>query len=372
MTLRGKTKTFALILLILVLTGAMFMASFPRNAYAAQLTARKLTLSSSTLSASATWTFQFSAPGTTALNGIAVQICTTATGSCTAPGTGGNWTNSGSAFGSLTYNGSNQAGWTLDNAAGYLRAKNNSSSTATANVIVLTFNTVTNPDVANQTFYGRITTYTGDDFTGSLDTGVVAASTATAIVLTGYMPESLVFCTGATVSTTGGLPDCATATAGGISLPDFSPTATSFATSQMAASTNAGSGYSITVYGPTLTSGGNTIDDIGGTAELSQIGKIGGQFGLNLKDNATPNTGTEVAPAANGTNYKGQAKSPFATVDNFAFTASTTQEVAASDNGGLGPTDAQIFTVAYIVNVSGAQPVGTYTTTLLYICTPTF
>ena len=32
----------------------------------------------------------------------------------------------------------------------------------------------------------------------------------------------------------------------------------------------------------------------------------------------------------------------------------------------------QIFTVAYMANVSGSQPAGTYATTLTYVCTATF
>jgi hypothetical protein len=82
-----------------------------------------------------------------------------------------------------------------------------------------------------------------------------------------------------------------------------------------------------------------------------------------------------VAPAANGTNYKGQpSASPthFDTVNNYAFTASSNNVVADSANGGAGPTDAQIFTISYIVNVPGHQAAATYTSTLTYICTPTF
>jgi hypothetical protein len=231
---------------------------------------------------------------------------------------------------------------------------------------------VTNPTTTNQTFFVRISTFASTNATGgATDTGV-AASTATQIVLTGTMPESLVFCTGATVSTTLGVPDCSTATAGTISFNQlFSPTDTATATSQMAASTNAGSGYAVTINGPTLTSGSNTVTAMG-SATTGVRGTS--QFGLNLKLNttttSTPLIGAEVAPAANGTNYRGQAVAGYNTVDTFKFT--TADIVADSANGGAGGTDAQIFTVSYIVNVPGSQPAGTYTSTLTYICTPTF
>ena len=38
----------------------------------------------------------------------------------------------------------------------------------------------------------------------------------------------------------------------------------------------------------------------------------------------------------------------------------------------LVPHEAQVYTASYIVNVAGNTYAGTYTTTLTYICTPTF
>lgn len=242
---------------------------------------------------------------------------------------------------------------------------------------------VVNPTTPNQTFFVRITTYDAIDLnltTGvAIDTGTVAASTTQQIVLSGTMPESLVFCTGATITTTLGVPDCLTATPGVISFDQlFSPIDTAAASSQMVASTNAGTGYSITVNGPTLTSGANTIVPM--TATNNGI-RGNSQFGLNLKANTAHPTGatttaigTEVAPASNGTNYRGAAQGVYGTVDQFKFASG--DSIAQSDNGAgpgsLGGSDAQIFTVTYIANVPGSQPAGTYTTTLTYICTPTF
>jgi hypothetical protein len=85
---------------------------------------------------------------------------------------------------------------------------------------------------------------------------------------------------------------------------------------------------------------------------------------------STPAVGTEVAPVSNGTNYRGQSITGYSTIDAFKFITGDT--VANSSQGGAGGSDSQIFTVSYIVNVPGSQPAGTYTTTLTYICTPTF
>jgi hypothetical protein len=237
---------------------------------------------------------------------------------------------------------------------------------------------IVNPSAVNQTFFVRIWTFSTTtpgtlDSASSNDAGTVAAATVNPIILNGTMPESLVFCTGATIGKAGGVPDCTSATSGNISFNQlFDPTSTAHATSQMAASTNAGSGYAITVNGATLTSGSNTISAMGGTAAASTVGVS--QFGLNLVKNADfcgtgCDVGSDLDAASNGTNLNGEALTNFNTAASFAFTAGSANTVADSNSKA---TDSQIYTVAYIVNVPGSQPAGTYVTTLTYICTPTF
>jgi hypothetical protein len=375
-----KTQTpprLRIILSILLLLGAVIVPAFlPMSASAAQITARSLTLQAGPSDGGSEpggvvhHFFQFNLPavGNPNVGSIRFLYCTTASGTCTTP-TGLVTTNA--TLGSE----SGATGFSIDtadvNGSPYLTRS--AAAIPAGTPVSYQLQTITNPTTTNQTFFVRISTFASTDTTGAaIDTGTVAASTATQIVLDGTMPESLVFCTGATIGLTAGVPDCSTATAGTISFNQlFSPTDTATTTSQMAASTNAGSGYAITVNGATLTSGSNTISAMAASA----AGVKGtGQFGLNLKANtvatSNPAVGTEVAPAANGTNYKGQAATDYNTVDNFKFVTGNT--VANSANAGAGATDAQIFTVAYIVNVPGSQAAGTYTSTLTYICTPTF
>ena len=361
-----------LLALMLFVSSTLYTLS-NKKAYAAQITARSLTLENGTTDGGSKpggtvkHLFALTIPSSTNIGSIQFLYCTTASGTCNTP-TGLDTT--GATLTAQT----GVTGFSIDtadvNGSPYITR----AAVAGTGAATYELSNVVNPTAANQTFYVRISTFASTNITGgTTDTGVVAASTASQIILTGYMPESLVFCAGGTISDgAGSLADCSTATSGSITFPDFSPTAPSFITSQMAASTNGDGGYSITVYGDTMTSGSNTIADIGNTAEASQPGKINGQFGLNLVNNATPDVGIDVDDAPNGTNFRGQAKSPFATADQFAFTANSVQQVAASDNGSAGPTDIQRFTVSYLVNVSGGQPVGTYTTTLTYVCTPTF
>lgn len=333
--------------------------------------------------------FTFTLPDTTAIQSIKFQYCTTAEinigGPCVTPAglvttaaTLG--TQSGLTFTSLV---------NTTNGSPYVTSSSALTPSPTTPITVQLL-TVTNPSgsdcgagVTNCTFFVRISTYASTDTSGSpIDAGTVAAAVSTQIVLTGTMPESLIFCTGGQISTTSGVPDCTTATSGNVTFNQlFSPTATAYATSQMAASTNALSGYVITVGGGTLTSGTNSITAIGATSALSTIGTA--QFGMNLAaDTAAPvltPASADVTPAPNGTNFMGKATTSFGTggalaAAKYAFNGAAINTIAKSDNGtGTGaPTDSQIYTSTYIVNVSGSQPAGTYKTTLTYICTPTF
>ena len=357
--------------MVLAVSALLFSVN-SQNASAAQILNRSLTLQAgatqggSFAGGTVDHLFTFDIGSNHTLGSILFTYCTTAAGTCTEPtGVDADVT---AAFGSEA--GSDVTGFslvTVSNNSYYLTRT--AAAVTAGNTVIVRVDDIVNPTTVNETFFVRIATYTATNATGSpVDEGTVTASTAEPIVLTGTMPESLIFCTGETISTTLGIPDCSTATAGNITFNQlFSPTDTATATSQMAASTNADSGYIISVNGATLTSGSNTIDTIA-TATTSTVGI--GQFGMNLKNNTAPDVGIEVAPTPDGTDLRGQASGDYATVDTFKFV--TGETVAASNNGGAGPTNAQIFTASYIVNVPGNQPAGNYTTTLTYICTPTF
>ena len=338
----------------------------PLNASAEQITSRGLTLQAGSTDGGSkpggvvNHFFSFTIPAGSTVGSIRFQYCETAAdvgaATCTTP-TGLVTTSAtlGSEAG-LT-------GFTMVNTTNGAPYLTRTAAAVGASAVASSYQlrSITNPNYGptvpdtNKTFFVRITTYTATNATGSpIDSGTVAASIAEPIILSGIMPESLIFCTGATISTNGGgFPDCSTATSGTISFNQlFSPTDTATSSSQMAASTNAGAGYVISVNGPTLTSGSNTIAGMGspgntsGTAELSVKGDA--QFGLNLKANtvltSTSPVGAEVVPVANAANFRGQAAGGYDTVDNFKFVSGET--VANSFNGTPGATDAQIYTVS--------------------------
>ncbi len=362
--------------MVFATVAAVFQAD---TADAAQITTRSLELQAGVSDGGAKiggvvnhkFTFTVPSVGNTNIGSIKFEYCTTASvATCVMPtGLKTDGTNPTTLSAQ-----SGATGFTLVNTTNGAPYITRTAAAVTAGTTLsYTLAAVTNPTTTAQTFFVRITTYTAAALGGSVvDTGSVAAATTNQITLTGTMPESLIFCAGATVSTTSGIPDCSTATAGNVTFNQlFSPTDTATATSQMAASTNANAGYVITVNGVTLTSGANTIPAM----TTSTTGVRGtGQFGLNLKLNTTATStvavGAEVAASPNGTSLRGQAFTGYNTVDSFKFV--TGDPVAKSDNTVAGPTNAQIFTVAYIVNVAGNQASGTYTTTLTYICTATF
>lgn len=389
--LKSVFSVFAVFVIALALT---LQAFFVPNVSAAQITTRRLTLQAgatdggSKPGGTVKHFFEFTVPTTaTAIGSVSFQYCTTAAdvgaATCVTP-TGLSTT--GGSLGSEAGSG----------ASGFSSAASNTSTNGTFLLTKATAAVPSNGDLkfrldgivnptTKGTFFVRIATYNSTNGSGApIDKGSVAASTSEQIILDGTMPESLVFCTGAAISKTAGVPDCSTATSGAISFNQlFSPTDTASAISKMAASTNAGFGYAITVNGPTLTSGSNTI---AGIAAPSASNKGVAQFGLNLVANSSaaavgfdPANVTNPTPSANidlasdGVNLNGRATADYTTADTFKF---VTGDVVADSNfnaaGAADPSDSQIFTISYIANVPGSQPAGTYTSTLTYICTPTF
>ncbi len=348
------------------------------SVYAAQIITRTLTLQQgatgdggSKPSGVVNHVFTFTVPTAASIGSIRFQYCTTAAGNCTTPaGLSTTAATSGTQVGAT--------GFTLNAATNGSPYFTRTAAAVAANTaITIPLNGVTNPSATNTSFFVRITTYTGTDgVTGPVDNGTVTASTATQIVLTGIMPESIIFCTGETVSM-----NCTSATAGNIAFNQlFSPSDTATATSQMAASTNAPTGYVITVNGPTMTSGSNTIPPMT-TAGVGVKGTS--QFGMNLRANTTTTStvavGADLTPASNGGGLKGQAFTGYNVADTFKYTSGDTVANSSSDGSPPpavtnvpGTTNSQVYTASYIVNVAGNQLAGTYTTTLTYICTATF
>jgi len=336
-----------------------------------------MTMSSSAASAtSVSYTFTSAAlPSATILNSIELQICDTASGSCTHTGNANGFSASSSTL-HAGYTGLGGSSWIVDATSQYaLRVKYNGGGNATApsGTVSIEWDNVTNPSASNATFYIRMTTYSGTAYTGAVDTGTVAVSTASQITLNGTMDESLTFCVGGTVGAT-----CASPTSGNLTFANHFTTANPVdITSQMAAATNGSFGYNITYTGTTLTcsgcSGSPTITAMGtqspnGSATTSSAGTS--QFGLNVVANtisgAQPGNSFGANISHNSGNSFGTNGTNYGTAQSFRFFTGDT--IGTSSQA----TDFDQYTVSYLVNVPAFQAAGNYTTTLTYICTANF
>lgn len=356
-TLRRKLeslpKRLIMTVSILVVAAAPVLA-ITNVADAAQMTGRSVTLSSSVPAATGvSYALSTAAlPTTTAVKSLQIQFCTTPSGTCTTPS---GFSASSSTLASQPTGLGATTGWTVNAAtAGSLRIVNASNATVSSGAVTATWNSVVNPTATNTTFYGIITTYSDAAWTTPLDSGTVALSTATQIQVALTVGEALTFCAG--ISITG--QNCATIAGSTVNLGNGSTVATASGTSVLAASTNATSGYSITVNGATLTSGANTITALASGA-ASTVGTK--QFGLNLVSNSTPAVGAAVSGTGTGA-----AATNYGTANTFRFgTGETIATVGA-------PTNANAYTVSYIANVDGVTPPGAYTSNLTYIATANY
>ncbi len=313
---------------------------------------RSVLLGSSAISVVTTHRFSLTAINGGSVGSIQFLYCTSASGTCTTP--------TGLSTTSATLSAQSGAtGFTMTNTTNGAPYITRAASSITASTpISYTLGVITNPSTTNTSFFIRISTFTATNATGSaLDAGVVAASTAAQVVVNAHVDEIITFCvyTGANCAAAGATVDLGTLT----------PTTTGVGVSYMDAGTNAGSGFAVQYNGPTLTSGGNTISSIGGTATTSTVGLA--QFGINA-------TGTNATPAVTGSQTPsgvapiGSAATNYDVADTYAFVASTPTTLATSS----GAANTTKYSVSYVSNINSSQAAGDYTTTITYICTATF
>lgn len=318
----------------------LLFAYYPNVASADQITAREVVIGSSVASASTTYNFTFTVAQATTIKSVSFAACTTASGACTlAPG----FSASTSTLASATNLGSGGT-WTVSTGtAGELRMLNASNTGAPSAGITANFTTVTNPSATNSTFFMRIATFSGSDWTGAIDTGTVATSTAGQITVTASVGETLTF-------------TLASAT---VALGALSISSTGTGTSSMTVATNAATGYSVGYSGTTLTSGGNTITAMAAAAGSTMDSK---QFGINLMANTTPSVGTGVSGTGSGV-----AQTGYSTANQYKFNVAGDVVAAATI-----PTNSNVFTTSYIANIDGSTAAGAYSTILTYVATANF
>ncbi len=124
----------------------------------------------------------------------------------------------------------------------------------------------------------------------------------------------------------------------------------------LAVSTNAPSGYTVTIKGDTLRSAQNTnniITPIGATPATSSVGTK--QFGIY----ATKTGGVNATIAT-----------PYVTASSFGLDCSST--TATTFSSGTSPTATETYSLHYLANITATTEAGTYATALTYVATANF
>jgi hypothetical protein len=225
-TLRDRIERYSNVLVAsaLALSGVLPLLN-AGQVNAAQLTSRKVTISSSQEDVTGvSYTFQFNTPAPgSVIQSMIFQFCDTPLGTCNLPGTDGTPTaaermdvdqgtaTAGAFTGSQATafsdydpaaNGAGSDGACTDGEGGsgtstmfcVTRSEGGSEAAGTKTFVVTNVTNPVIPSGNNEEIYVRISTFSGDDFTGAVDSGTVAASIVDQITVTGRVQERLVFC----------------------------------------------------------------------------------------------------------------------------------------------------------------------------------
>lgn len=327
------------------------VSPFGSNATALDLVNKSVLIDNSDVSAVTTQVFSFDIVSTTGVGSIKFEYCSNTplfSIPCTAPtGLDVSGANLVSEYG--------ETGFSIHPSTNVNTVILTRSIAPTVpSTVSYTLNNLVNPSTPNQTVYVRISTHPDTDATApAVDTGAVAFSTAENLVVGAYVPPYITFCVAITVSN-----DCSTADGNFIDLGILSASTTKASTSQFAVSTNDPTGYIVSVHGTTMTSGNNVIP---ANASPSLSARGSSQYGINLRANSQPAVGSD--PTGVGT---GVVEPNYSIPNRFYFAPNTL--IASSPL----PTDFTVFTASYVVNVSGGQPSGIYSTTSSYTATAAF
>ncbi|MBP9866561.1 MAG: hypothetical protein KBC41_00590 [Candidatus Pacebacteria bacterium] len=193
-------------------------------------------------------------------------------------------------------------------------------------------------------------------FTGSMaDNGTTTVNMITndTVQVSAVVLQALTFSISANSVSFGNL---GTGAAKYASSTNTSGSATDVVAHNLVVSTNAPSGYTITVRGQTLTSQQNalnTITAIGAVPAASSAGSE--QFGI-------------YATKSGGVN--GVIATPFATASSFGYNATAT--TSATFASGTTPTNPETYALHYIANIATLTEAGTYSANLVYVGTSNF
>lgn len=148
-----------------------------------------------------------------------------------------------------------------------------------------------------------------------------------------------------------------------VNLGALSTSATKTATATFSVLNYTSYGYIVQVIGNPPSNGAYTLAGMTSPAG-SQTGVE--QFGINLKNNSSPDIGAEPQQVPDGTFSSGSAASGYNTADSFKYVSGNTIAQASQSSGR---TD---YTMSYIANISINTPGGSYAGNQTLVVTGTY
>ncbi|MCH7655705.1 MAG: hypothetical protein IIC95_06930 [Chloroflexi bacterium] len=362
MTHTGSHKIVTRTLLALAAVVGI-MGSVLFVAQAASLTSMTLTLSDSEPGATATYDFAWTG-STSAKQGVRLEFCQEASGSCTLPA--GDFDSTSASLVSGTF--FDAGGWAVD-ASGNGVIDLSSSVADSQGAITVGISGIVNTGTTSTTepivFYVRITTYSDESLTTPLDgESVVASAVIPVISVTGTQDAILQMTVAGATGTVDNSSKSVTGTATATALPfgNFvplgitSPTPSSRALAQtINVVTNGVTGYTASVQGEanamTRSGGSETIGYV--ASDVEWVEGIGGTAGFGV--------------SAEG----GHAPASFDTDTNSAleYEPISSSLVIASNSA---PTNGADTTVIFRVQVDATTPAGDYSGSVNYTVLPNF
>jgi hypothetical protein len=309
-----------------------------------------------------------SVDGATAVKCVRVVWATTPTGD-TAPA-GFNGTSGTVTAGSSTLINSSASGWSLARSDGtassgqnnifqYTNSTGVTPSTTTGATFIL--GSITNPTTPDTAYYFRLTTFGNTDCSSSqIDTATVQFLITNGSTLSLNVDPTLAFSIGGVNSSTScdGTTTTGTSTATTIPFGATTAGANRIICQDLSASTNATHGYTIYLrYTGAPSNGMDTIADSSGTNDSPAAFSAAGTeaYGYSTDD-------ASLSAAGNGADR-------FTNPSQGWAKATTSNAEIAYEATPVGTTH---YFIGHQVGISLTTPAGTYQTSIIYTCTPTY
>lgn len=360
--LKASRKKKALTLLLIIVLVATSFAYNIQSAKAGALTTASNKITNSTPSAvNVQYVTQWTFPSTDTIRCMQIQYTTTASGSTIPTG----MTTTSASKLSISGGGLTDGSWTgYYTTNGTLQYENSTGQASTATPVTITTNGITNPS-STGVYYAQIRTYSGlatHACSGEVDHVTVAFAVTAGQALSVDVDPSLSFAVsnlanGITINGASTTVNISAANVNTIPLGHINSSANVIVGQSLTVQTNAVNGYTVYAsYSGTLSDGAgtpHTIADHTGTNGTPTSFPSAGTSAFGYTTSSTTLSGT-------GTRFQSNKWAKFETWG---------YEVAKKTTKTSGD---DVTNVGIQVGVSGSQEAGTYTTTIIYVATPTY